>query len=54
MCETLFLRGNKIGDKGCEALAAALDAGALPKCKVRPKVRIRVACTPVHAFAMPH
>ena len=33
--ERLWLRGNKIGDEGCKALAAALKEGAAPSLKAR-------------------
>ena len=33
--ETLYLGGNKIGDEGCKALAAALKEGAAPSLKAR-------------------
>ena len=50
-CEKLDLSDNKIGDEGFAALAAALDAGALPKCKARSKTRTRAAVAPLHAAA---
>ena len=33
--EKLYLHGNKIGDEGCKALAAALKEGAAPSLKAR-------------------
>ena len=52
-CEKIRLEHNQIGDAGFKALAAALDTGALPKCKAQGEARTHAAHAPLHATLTP-